>query len=235
MHMQLTDHELKQLYVFCHKHYVYQYDLQTELVDHLASSIEEQWETNPELNFDEALKNCWSKFGIFGFSKVKQQKEKELRRKYNYLLWNYFLKFYKLPKIILTFALTLLFYSALKYTNYDVEIISAYCMIMVVSLILYYYFYYPRYIKIKTIPGKSFLLLKILQDVQVTATFVVQLPIFFFNINNAYELNLINNSYILFGISLVTISFTILMYGNLFFLPKKIKEHFMESYAEFAV
>ena len=40
--MQLTPAQIQKLYAFTIKHYVVHYDLQTELVDHLANGIEEQ-------------------------------------------------------------------------------------------------------------------------------------------------------------------------------------------------
>ena len=79
---------------FAIKHFVYHYDLQVELVDHLASSIEEQWEINPELPFEEALKNTFKNLVFTDFSKIKEQKQKELQRKYNILLWKYLLEFF---------------------------------------------------------------------------------------------------------------------------------------------
>lgn len=74
---KLTDDEIERLFSFCAKHYVPEYDLQIELVDHLASGIEEQWLKNPELPFPIALNNTFDKFGIYGFGKIKSQKEKE--------------------------------------------------------------------------------------------------------------------------------------------------------------
>lgn len=107
MSRTVTSEETEELFLFCRKHFVYHYDLQVELVDHLASSVEEQWESDPELSFEEALHKTFKKFGISGFSKIKEQKQKELRRKYNILLWKYLLEFYRWPKILLTLAVTM--------------------------------------------------------------------------------------------------------------------------------
>ena len=53
--MKLSSDQIQQLYTFTQQHYVEYYDLQTELVDHLANSIEEQWTENPKRSFEEAL------------------------------------------------------------------------------------------------------------------------------------------------------------------------------------
>ena len=45
-------------------------------VDHLASSIEEQWETEPELNFDEALKKLLVKIWHIRVQQSKTTKRK---------------------------------------------------------------------------------------------------------------------------------------------------------------
>ena len=72
---KLTEEEIDRLFGFCTKHYVPEYDLQVELVDHLASGIEDQWAENPDIPFPVALNKTFGRFGIFGFSKIKSQKE----------------------------------------------------------------------------------------------------------------------------------------------------------------
>lgn len=103
--MKLTKPQIQQLYTFTQKHYVDWYDVQTELVDHLAKGIERQYETNPKLSFNEALKLEFKKFGIMGFNDVIEEKTKALNKHYQKLVWNYFVEFFKLPKIILTLFL----------------------------------------------------------------------------------------------------------------------------------
>jgi hypothetical protein len=100
--MKLTKPEIKQLYTFTQKHYVDWYDVQTELVDHLANGIETQWQNNPNLNLDEALNLEFKKFGVIGFNDVIEEKTKALNKHYYLLIWHYFKDFFKLPKIILT-------------------------------------------------------------------------------------------------------------------------------------
>ena len=50
--MKLSAHQIQKLYDFTRQHYVEHYDLQTELVDHLDNSIEQQWIENPKCFFD---------------------------------------------------------------------------------------------------------------------------------------------------------------------------------------
>ena len=48
--MKLTEHQINELYIFTRKHYVYHYDVQTELVDHLANDIERIWIASPKIS-----------------------------------------------------------------------------------------------------------------------------------------------------------------------------------------
>ena len=104
--MKLSSHQIQQLYTFTEKHFVEWYDVQTELVDHLANGIEKQWQNNESLTFDEALKNEFKKFGIMGFSEVVEQKTNALHKYYRKEVWKHFIAYFKLPKIIITLSST---------------------------------------------------------------------------------------------------------------------------------
>ena len=98
--MKLTPQQIEQLYQFTRQHYVEWYDLQTELVDHLANSIETQWQENPKISFDDALQVEFKKFGVFGFMTVVEERQVVLGKKYNQLVWSHFKAFFTIPKII---------------------------------------------------------------------------------------------------------------------------------------
>ena len=48
---RVNETEIEKLYAFTGQHYVAYYDVQTELVDHLANAIEAQWAINPAISF----------------------------------------------------------------------------------------------------------------------------------------------------------------------------------------
>lgn len=108
--MKLTNQHIKQLYKFTRQHYVEHYDVQTELVDHIANDIELIWKKNPILTFEQARDKSFKKFGIFGFMNVVEEKQKQLGKKYRKVLWKYVKEWFKLPKIIFTASIFLLFY-----------------------------------------------------------------------------------------------------------------------------
>lgn len=235
MSRQLTQYETKKLFHFCHQHYVYHYDVQLELVDHLASAIESQWEDDSELSFEKALRNTFRRFGITGFSRVKVETEKALRQKYNRLLWKYMLEFYRLPKIIMTLGITGILFSLVKIVENNMWILIPYLSILAVFLISYYYLVLPKKFKIRTKVGKSFLLLKQLERTQLSTLLATQLPIHLINFSNILKLSWINHNLGSLIVSLLLTTLTIALYGELIYIPKKIKAHFMQQFAEFAV
>lgn len=78
--MKLNKQQINQLYLFTRQHFVEWYDLQSELVDHLANSIEDRWKENPKLTFEEALDLEFKKFGIFGFMDVVDERRRFLSK-----------------------------------------------------------------------------------------------------------------------------------------------------------
>jgi hypothetical protein len=178
---KLTSEQIDNLFELCEFHNVYYYDVQIELVDHIASSIEALWETNPELSFEEAVFLVGEQFGIdpgfnvaydsllptisgktyigeSGFEAIKEAKEKELRRKYDRLQMKYIGDFFKLPKIILTLAITFALFYVFKLSNNDIAV--SYCIqgFYILSLAIYLIFIYPKKFRLSIITGKSFLL-----------------------------------------------------------------------------
>jgi len=113
--MKLTTEQIDRLYKFTIQHYVEYYDLQTELVDHLANSIEQQWQENPNISFEDALQVEFKKFGIFGFTDLIKERQKALIKRYNKIHRMHLKEFFKMPKIIMTAGAIFLVYQILKY------------------------------------------------------------------------------------------------------------------------
>ena len=122
--MKLDEKQIDQLYLFTRQHFVEYYDLQTELVDHLANAIEAQWQLAPNRSFDEALQIEFKKFGIFGFSDVVQERHVALEKKYRKIVWSHFKTFFRLPQIIGTFSAVGILYLILKISIHR-EIVSS--------------------------------------------------------------------------------------------------------------
>lgn len=104
----LTKEQIQHLYNFCEKKSVRYYDLQVELVDHLAEAIEECMNQQPHIDFETALAQVYKGFGIFGFAHVVQEKTIAIAKKKSKRRWEYFKTYISYPKIVFTIALSLL-------------------------------------------------------------------------------------------------------------------------------
>lgn len=107
--MELTNQHIDQLYLFTKQHFVEHYDVQTELVDHLANNIEHICNSNPALTFEEARDIAFKKFGVFGFMEIVQEKQKHLGKKYRKIVCTYAKEWFSLPKILITLSMFLFF------------------------------------------------------------------------------------------------------------------------------
>jgi hypothetical protein len=76
----LTNEQVEALFAFCRKHDVQYYDVQVELVDHLANAIEDKMAAQPAMGFEEALKQVYKSFGKAGFVPLVNEKQKAAKQ-----------------------------------------------------------------------------------------------------------------------------------------------------------
>ncbi|MBT8189933.1 MAG: hypothetical protein KJO29_05855, partial [Bacteroidia bacterium] len=107
---QLTSGEIEKLFDFVRSKNVPYKDVQYEIVDHLASGIEEIQSEEPGISFEKALAKIYSKFPITGFAVLQLEKEKYIKSYWRKRLGKYMLKFFQLPRIILTILLFLILF-----------------------------------------------------------------------------------------------------------------------------
>lgn len=233
MNRIISHKETEELFNVCQNYGVVYYDVQIELVDHLASLIEEQWKETPEISFQQGLKNAVSSFGKSNFTKVARQKEKEVNRKYNLLLWKFFIEFYKWPKLLITITFTLGLLILLQISNHTKTVLLIYSGLVLIGFAYYLFLIFPKF-KIANKPGKLFLLVARQSQIMYFVVILLQIPILTNNIFKWLDFEYINNIFVLAGISFLMVFLTILLYANTFFLSKKISEHFKEQFPEFA-
>ena len=134
--MKLTQSQIQELYKFTRKHFVEHYDVQTELVDHLANDIEEIWQAQPTLSFQDARDKSFKKFGIFGFMNVVEAKQKQLGKKYNIVLWKFMKEWFSIPKIISTLLVFSFFYTFLGFEINDIFIQIFILLLAIIEIVL---------------------------------------------------------------------------------------------------
>ncbi len=118
--MKLSAAQIEQLFVFTEKKYVRYYDLQVELVDHLATNIEEALTNNSKLTFNEALTLVYSEFGIFGFAKIVQQKEEQVLRAGKKLLLKEIRNYFRWPQITFVAFIAILTWQLTVWVNMEI-------------------------------------------------------------------------------------------------------------------
>ncbi|MHB0756507.1 hypothetical protein [Polaribacter sp. M15] len=229
--MKLTNLQIENLYKFTRKHYVEHYDVQTELVDHLANDIEQIWVEHPKLSFEEARDKSFKKFGIFGFMDVVQAKEWQMTKQYFKLVLKFVKEWFQLPKIVLTIILFLGFYVVQDYQFGSYLYYTIFIMVMLLQII--YMIIKGRKLKIKyQKTGKKWLFESII-NVNGMANICVLLFWFFdFPFNNTKDFLLMGDFRKFLSAFLITL-LVLIAYITLMVIPKKANQLLQETYPEY--
>lgn len=232
--MKLTAEQIDQLYLFTRQHFVEWYDLQSELVDHLANAIETQWQENPKLSFDEALNVEFKKFGVFGFMGVVEEKQKFLNKKYSRLLLSHVAAFFTLPKILLTISATWSLFVFLKWSRFNSEfILFAYVLLIGFA---FYASIKSRVLRKKQIKEnqKRWLFEEIMNQYGSFVGAIVFPLNFFLQIFNHGNWFL-SNDYALGFTSFFLVLMTFFLYVMFVLIPSKSKEYLIQTYPEYSI
>lgn len=228
--MKLTPPQIDHLYLFTQQHYVEWYDLQSELVDHLANAIETQWQQNPKLTFDEALNVEFKKFGVFGFMDVVESRQRVLGKKYNRIILKHFKTFFGVPKIIVTIVMTLSLFSILKATKYNGYIfLGLYFVLIVFS---FYEIFKNRRVRKEKVNQKKWLLEDIINQYG-SISGVILLPVHIFTTLFNRADYFISNDFWLLVICFFFVLIVIFNYIIFRVIPSKATEYLMETYPEY--
>lgn len=227
----LDKEQIENLFQFTKDHYVEYYDLQTELVDHLANDIEAILKENPNLNFEDARTKAFKKFGVFGFGDVVSQRERAMSKRY----YKYFLEelkqWFTLPKLIITLALFAVFYM-MFYLAHSFYITYLFYAVLVVWS-FYKMFHLNRNVKKRTkISDKKWLLEDIIfkQAGGVGIVIISQSASLFNHSEN------ISETKYLIAIMAVLFTFLFLLnYISLELLPNKAEAMLKEIYPEYGL
>lgn len=141
MMTQLTSAQIDALYAFVDSKNVKFYDLQIELVDHLASRIEQKWMEKPTLSFEEALASVYAEFGMFGFNEFVQRAHFAARAKHQKIWWKYFKQFWQLPQIIATFLLWGLVWMGFEKFDYQIVMRTNTVLLLMHAVVSMYHFF----------------------------------------------------------------------------------------------
>lgn len=228
--MKLTETHIEQLYKFTREHFVYHYDVQTELVDHLANDIEHIWEENPNFSFEKARDISFKKFGVFGFMDVVEKRQNALSKKYWKTILQFAKDWFQLPKIIGTIGVFVCLFQLFTSNVSEfifIGIILCYILFVIVKMVQLKSTFKKR----KKVDGKTWMLEELIFKQGVGNAAI--LPLYTFQV--FIHTGGITNVSLIWGLLLALFYTAIFIIGyvSLFVIPKKAEELLKETYPEY--
>ena len=229
--MKIAASQIEDLYAFTRAHFVEWYDLQTELVDHLANDIEAIWQEQPTLSYTEARDFSFKKFGVFGFMDVVENRQKAMGKTYRKYLFLELKKWFEWPQIIATLALFLIFLMSFLSSISKPLLVTFY--LAGIFWAVYKLFRLKRvFKKRKEISNKKWLLEEMLFKQSGVAGVVLASQVGnVFNIPN----EIFENSYIVIALAAVITLLFLINYISFEVLPNKAEELLKKTYPEFVL
>ena len=229
---KVTSLQIDRLFQFTDQHFVDYYDVQLELVDHLANAIEEQWQENPDKDFETALQEEFKKFGVFGFLEVVEARQAAMQKRYHQLMWKEAKEFLKLPKVVILATAFLVSFTLITQITYGVYTLIGIllCLVIIFSVRFYKNNKETKRLK-KGSKQKPYLLETLLNHTGQFGAFL-NLPIqILVLITKEVEINIWIG--IIYGLLLTGV--TLVFYITLFLLPRKRDEILQETYPELKI
>ncbi|MRI01055.1 hypothetical protein GH721_10990 [Kriegella sp. EG-1] len=232
--MKLTADQIEDLFVFVRKHYVEHYDLQTELVDHLANGIEEQWQKYPERSYKEAQLREFKKFGVFGFADVIKKRSWAMEKRYWKLIFRFYKDYFKLPKVLLLIGGIFIVFNVLQlistgYKMYFVlGVLLASASVMFIKALVN-----KRKYRAKIAVQKRYMLEEKIFQYGDALQFIF-IPFHFLNAFPTLGIWL-DNVYVEFALALFISCYLALCYIMVYIIPQKVEELLEETYPEYKI
>lgn len=217
--------QVEELYQFTRRHYVEYYDVQTELVDHLANGIEEQWKEDPEVSFEEALQKEFKKFGVYGFSDVVEKRQRAMEKRYFRLIWKEHGVVLKRPKVV--FWLLFLFFGSKFLLNLEEGSYTVQISFLIVFCLILLFIFRRSFRWKKARKGKKVFLFEAIIDNTGGLVSLVWIPFQLLNYMNASE-----TGFISWLMSLMITFVALATYVCFFHLPHKKEEILLRVYPE---
>ena len=230
--MKLTTSQIDQLFTFTRQHFVEYYDLQTELVDHLANAIEAQIQENPKLTFDQALNIEFKKFGVFGFMDVVESRQAALGKKYNAIVWLHFKTFFAVPKIVLTVAMISVFYTILKVITIKEYVFMGFYMVLIAAMFYEIYKSHKTRKNKKRTGEKRWLFEEIISQYGNFAGIII----FPFNMMTQtfnHSDSLLSNDFGIMAVSFFLVSLSLFLFIIFKIIPAKAEAYLQATYPEY--
>lgn len=143
--MKLSAEQLTQIKSWISKRGFTHTDVQYEILDHVASAIEDKMEENPKLSLEKAFEEVHKSFGVFGFQtfeeSIASKLSKELWRSY----WIAIKQILKSEKILIPIVIILSLISfGQQFPQYFHEFHEIIFLTSIIGCIVYYFVLYRK-------------------------------------------------------------------------------------------
>jgi len=226
--MALSKENIDSLFKFTRAHFVEWYDLQIELVDHLADDIELIMEKNPSISFEEAKNRAFKKFGVFGFGDVVAQKQNALSKKYWKLVLGIFKEYFKLPKIIFTALLVMICYTFIHAISFKLYFIYFISGILLIFPIVIATLNRLKQRKTEKETGKKWMFennISTLGGIYLISNIFLQMVIFVEDISWSIPTEIFTSIFIVLSL--------LLFYILIFIVPIKLRQEMAKQYSDY--
>lgn len=232
----LSESQINSLYRFTRAHFVYHFDLQTELVDHMANAIEELQEKQPELTFDDATKIVFKSFGVFGFQDIVEERMHQLTRKYWHIIWSLFKTQFKWPLLLRTVSISMLVFCFLKgFYNWIEQLLIGTFVVVLATLIIRQIQINIQIKKVQQQSGKKWMFETVISQLGGAMMFIYIPLQLVFKTSWEWFVGYFDNSLKLGILSILLVGSGILFYLVLFSIPRQLKRHLKVIYPEYSL
>jgi cation transport ATPase len=174
--MMMTSQQIQSLFTFCEKHFVKYYDVQVELVDHLANAIEKEMREDSKLSFEKALEKVHKGFGIMGFAPLVAEKQNMAQRQTRKLFWKLLKEQFGWPKILIFLLVSTSMYTLISAHMSLIKWVTA---LFVLSIMIIYFRIMYELQKLEKTSGKKLLIV----NFSWISAFLL-IPIYLINFSN---------------------------------------------------
>lgn len=152
--MQLTTEQIKYVSDYIESKDIKWYELQVELTDHMVSSMEEIWEKDPELTFQQVKQYAENKFtGDSSFKSIEKERTEIMGKEFRKEQWKMIGEYLKFPKIFASIIVVFLTFKISLYFEEPRKFVAGLFLFLLFAAIPIVYSYYKN----RKIAGNRFI------------------------------------------------------------------------------
>ncbi|OCX51650.1 hypothetical protein BEL04_16655 [Mucilaginibacter sp. PPCGB 2223] len=179
--MKLTAGQIAHIKAFISKRGFTYPDVQLEIIDHVASRVEELMTANPALSLDEAIQITHGEFGVMGFGVIEDAITAGLQKRYLRLFGAAFVSYFRLKYIpLMVLFICLVYIPFVAVAKPELFFIAGFILVIAALIALRYTDYkkYKRYNQLLTMKMGNLYLIFAMLIFQVWNVFGVQIRIY---------------------------------------------------------